>query len=392
VSSLRTLRLSDVLHISSERIEPMEFPDSSFNYIGLENIEGHTGRLVKQTRTPGSQIQSTKNVFRERQILYGKLRPYLNKVYLADEDGICSTDIFVLTCNEKHILPEFAAYYLRSERALEMVQNLTVGANLPRVDAKGFLSIDIPVPSLSEQKKIIRIIDAAESIVDLRGKVIARTDQVGRALFHQILSDASKVENVPLGELLLRIESGWSPVCHDEPADSDQWGVLRLGAVTTGRFIESDNKGLRAEETPRPQLEVRSGDVLFTRKNTKDLVAAIAYVWETRPKLMMSDLIFRLVPADLARLNPIYLAYALSDPIKRKEIQSLASGAAGSMPNISKDSLMRVRLPMISPDLQFSFAEHMRKVRQLIVIQEDSRQRLKDLCQSSLNRAFLGAL
>jgi hypothetical protein len=118
-----TLPLSDVLQISSERMEPLSFIDRSFNYIGLENIEGHTGRVITTGKTRGGEIQSTKNVFHAGQVLYGKLRPYLNKVHLAEEDGICSTDIFVLTCDRSRMLASFAAYYLRSESTLEAAKN-----------------------------------------------------------------------------------------------------------------------------------------------------------------------------------------------------------------------------------------------------------------------------
>lgn len=186
MSPYGTLALSDVLQISSERVEPLSFADRSFNYIGLENIEGHTGRVITPGKTRGSEIQSTKNVFHKGQILYGKLRPYLNKVHLAEEGGICSTDIFVLTCDTSRMLPSFAAYYLRSESTLETVKNLTVGANLPRVDARSFLSIAIPVPKLSEQKRIVSILDDAESLRHLRIEADSLTVAATPALFQDL--------------------------------------------------------------------------------------------------------------------------------------------------------------------------------------------------------------
>lgn len=133
-------------------------------------------------------------------------------------------------------------------------------------------------------------------------------------------------------------------------------------------------------------------DVLFSRKNTKELVAATAYVWETRPKLMLSDLIFRLRPRQPEELNPIYLTYALKEPTKRREIQRLASGAAGSMPNISKQRLLTVKLTVPPSDLQEQFAKHAIEVHRLQLAQASSHKRLHELFEALLHQAFEGNL
>jgi len=219
VSLNRKLPLGDVLQISSERIDPLNFADRSFNFIGLENIESHTGRIIKERPTAGSEIQSTKNVFHKGQILYGKLRPYLNKVYLAEKGGICSTDIFVLSCDKSLVTAKFVAYCLRSEMVLETVKNLTVGANLPRVDAKGFLSIEIPVPPLLEQERSVRILDEVEALRRLRVSADDRMEAMGSALFHEMFgSPASDWPKDKLGNLgsLDRGKSRYRP--RDEPS------------------------------------------------------------------------------------------------------------------------------------------------------------------------------
>ena len=89
----------------------------------------------------------------------------------------------------------------------------------------------------------------------------------------------------PLSDLLSNIESGWSPKCDDKPVREGQWGVLKLGSVTWCHYNASENKALPITEQPRLALEVKAGNLLFTRKNTYDLVAAAAYVWDTPSKI-----------------------------------------------------------------------------------------------------------
>src|SRR5258708_2184387 len=184
-----TKPLGAVLELSRERIEPTEHPNTSFNYVGLESVEGHTGKLLPYQPTPGAEIKSMKNVFHCGEILYGKLRPYLNKVHLASNDGICSTDIYVLRPRQGQIHPSFAANYLRSASVLSTVSNAMAGANLPRVNQDALLEILVPVPSMAEQERIVKLLDEADDLRKLRAQADRRTADLIPALFHEMFGD-----------------------------------------------------------------------------------------------------------------------------------------------------------------------------------------------------------
>ena len=388
--------LGDALSISTERINPSDHPDQQFNYIGLEHIEGHTGNVLPHVQSYGSEIKSTKNVFRAGQVLYGKLRPYLNKVHLADSDGICSTDIFVLRPRNGKVIPPFAAYYLRSPLVLGRIEHLMQGANLPRLSPKTMLSFPFPLPPLPAQKRIVKLLDAEEELRRLRAEADRRTADLIPAIFHEMFGDFSNGHGSwprkALRDILSNIDSGWSPKCPDRSAGPDEWGVLKLGAVTSCRYIDTENKVLSEGDQPRPHLEVKPGDLLFTRKNTYDLVAACALVDRSRPNLMLSDLIFRLRIREGIGILPEYLWAALTNRSVRSQVQRLAGGSAGSMPNISKGRLYNFSIPVPPVTLQRQFAARVAEVRDLEAKQAASRQRLDDLFQSMLHRAFRGEL
>jgi type I restriction enzyme S subunit len=141
--------------------------------------------------------------------------------------------------------------------------------------------------------------------------------------------------------------------------------VLKLSAVTSCKYIDTENKALPESVVPRPELEVKSGDALFTRKNTYDLVAASAFVLETRPKLMLSDLIFRFRLKTDAKLDPLFLWGLLTLPTKRKQIQALAGGSAGSMPNISKGRLITLPIEVPPLTLHREVVERVREIHEL---------------------------
>jgi type I restriction enzyme S subunit len=141
---------------------------------------------------------------------------------------------------------------------------------------------------------------------------------------------------------------------------------------------------------PDPSIEVQVGDLLFTRKNTYELVAAAALVWETPPRLLMSDLIFRLRLHPDAQMDSCFLHHLLTCPSKRREI--LASGAAASMPNISKARLGSVLVEVPPLELQRKFARHVAAAMRLKTSHRISSQEAEQLFASLQQRAFTGAL
>ena len=143
-------------------------------YIGLENIVAQLGKITGQTTyADPSEIKSLKTVFVSEDVLYGKLRPNLNKVWQADRDGICSTDIFALRADLEAVDPAFLAAMLRSSPFNEKVMEQLRGAQLPRVGWGDFSAIEIPLPPLEVQREIVvkiegyqRVIDGAHAVLD----------------------------------------------------------------------------------------------------------------------------------------------------------------------------------------------------------------------------------
>ena len=257
-------------------------------------------------------------------------------------------------------------------------------------------NVRIPVPPFAEQERIVKFLGEADALRKLRAEADRRTADFIPALFHDMFGEPTantrNWRRNTFGDLLDRIDGGWSPTCHDRPAQPDEWGVLKLGAVRKCQYLDTENKALPGNVAPRRELEVRVGDLLFTRKNTYELVAACAYVFETRSKLMLSDLLFRLRLKPDVDVNPIFLWGLLTVPSKRKQVQTLASGSAGSMPNISKGRLMTLPIEVAPRQLQEQFASRVAEIRAMQTAQAASCRRLGDLFNSLLNRAFTGKL
>lgn len=148
--------LRDVATQINERVTPAEeYPNEYINYVGLENITSGTGELINFLPVHGATILSASPKFSKGDILFGRMRPYLNKVWLAKFDGICSGEIIVLRPHEKQVNITLLHALLLSQITLHQVVPLQSGTSLPRVAASDVLSIKLPLPlNMNKQREI----------------------------------------------------------------------------------------------------------------------------------------------------------------------------------------------------------------------------------------------
>lgn len=269
-------------------------------------------------------------------------------------------DIKAIQVTDNRVTGDYVYWFLRGKEAEILARGVKKGATVHSLQS-GFLEkLAIPIASASEQHRIVDLLSRAESIVRMRREAEQKAKEIIPATFLDMFGDPATNPKGwgrrLLGEILVSIDSGRSPTCLDRPRQVGEWGVLKLGAVTWGRYDEADHKTLPLSVAPHGESEVRAGNVLLSRKNTYELVGASAYVWETAWRILLPDLIFRLNIGSTGEVDPIYLWRLLSTPSKRKQLRALASGAAASMPNISKERLrgLAVELPPIRRQLEFS--------------------------------------
>ena len=146
--------LGDVASPSKEKVEPRDRPNVP--YLSLEHIEAHTTRILGQGVS--GDVKSTKTAFRPGDVLYGKLRPYLNKVAVPDFDGICSTDILVFPKN-RWLDSRFLMWFLSLPQVVEFANHYSAGMELPRISFKTLGTLDFPLPPLAEQRRIVAAVE-----------------------------------------------------------------------------------------------------------------------------------------------------------------------------------------------------------------------------------------
>ena len=155
----RWVRLGDVCQQDRKIIEASSEEAKKLLYLSLEYIESQTGKIL---RNPESSIEdegkSTTFAFDSRHILYGKLRPYLNKVALPNFEGRCTTEAIPLlpdSRTDRH----FIAWILRRKETVDAAMKDKTGSRMPRTNMDVLLNLEIPLPPLPEQKRIAAILN-----------------------------------------------------------------------------------------------------------------------------------------------------------------------------------------------------------------------------------------
>lgn len=389
--------LAMIVQPRSERVSPVDRPDAP--YIGLEHVQAHTNEILGTV--PASNMVSSSASFDAGDVLYGRMRPYLNKVVRPKFSGLASAE-FIILPNSETMDSDFLLKRLSALDFVDFACSQYEG-DRPRVkfDALGTFQID--VPPRAEQTRIVAKLEELLSDLDA-GVTELKAAQKKLAQYRQSLLKAAvegsefgeSYRKLPLSELVTSIGQGWSPKCERESAtDSEQWAVMKTTAIQPLSFDGSHNKALPANLVPRVNLELRSGDLLVTRAGPRNRVGITCLVRTTRPKLILCDKAYR-IRCNEELIDPSFLELVLNAPHMLQRIDELKTGISDSGLNLTQDRFFTLEIPLPSVEEQRSVIERINSQVAQICDQEKSIElSLKQSTaqrQNILRTAFAGQL
>ncbi len=323
--------LGEVFQKSAKTILPGKL-EGPVTYIGLENISRNTGQLIGDTVTDNpATIKSLKNQFGPGEILYGKLRPNLNKVWLSDRTGICSTDIYVINPKISKVIPALYAHIIRDGQFKDTVMAYVKGAQLPRIGWDSMASIAIPLPPLEVQREIVAEIEGYQRVID-----------GARAVADNWRPSIAVEPDWPLVEL--------KDVCQINPESVNPYSdypnrtifYVDISSVEngTGRFL-GYSEVLSSEAPSRARRGVCCGDVLLStvRPNLKAFT-----ILKDVPNRVIASTGFAVLRARLDVAEPAFIhasahqGYAVSQMISLME--------KGAYPSINQSDVASIRIPL----------------------------------------------
>ncbi len=365
----------DQVFRKSERTVLPESLNGTVTYIGLENIEKNTGEITGDIVAENpSEIKSLKNIFKPSDILYGKLRPNLNKVWLADREGICSTDIFVIEPCEKGVEPVLYAYLFRSERFNDAVMKQLKGAQLPRVGWSSFAEIQIPLPPLEVQKEIVAEIDGYQKVIDGAHAVL---DNYRPHI--PIHPDWPMVSLADVSDFI----SGYAFKSTDMttmPVDDSYRAVVKIGNVGRDGRLDMTDAQFHSYTNDLARFALCVGDIVMAM--TGATVGKVAEVKETGLLVNQRVGVVRAKPKVLQS----FVFHLLCSAAFYNYCQQTAGG--GAQGNIAPREILEYQIPLPSLEIQQTIVAEIEAEQALVAANRELIERFEKKIQAAIARVW----
>jgi type I restriction enzyme S subunit len=184
------VEFSEVVDLSRSKFNPIT-SNEELKCIELEHLEQNTGNIIGYTKS--SNQKSTKNAFKKGEVLFGKLRPYLKKFWLAEFNGACSSEIWVLrgkigSCLNKYL------FYLIQQNSFNQIVGMTSGTKMPRADWELVSEFPFPIPQINEQEKIERLLSDLSNEIRFLERRLKIWKMQKKGLMQKLLTGKIKVK------------------------------------------------------------------------------------------------------------------------------------------------------------------------------------------------------
>ena len=341
---------------------------------GEVNNNGHVDKVLSVLRDRGVIPYSEKGnignkmseditrykVVRPDDIVVNCMNVIIGSVGLSRYTGCLSPVYYVLTRRSEDDDPRYLNAYFQTKPFQESLVRIGNGilAHRMRIPMELLKCEPFPRPPAEEQTAIVRFLGHADRRIQryirAKQKLIKLLEEQKQAIIHRAVTRGlnpnvrlkpSGVEclgdvpehwdEISLGRCLRRIAQGWSPTAAEGEIAQDQWAVLTLSSVKRGMFDATAIKPIPVSAKIPDGIEIKDGDLLLTRSNTRELVGDVCIVEGARPKTVISDLIYRLTPKPTL-FDRRFLMFQLLSTLGRRQIERDARGSSGTMPKIAQ--------------------------------------------------------
>jgi type I restriction enzyme S subunit len=371
----RWVRLGEIAWRESVTLKPSDYPDLVFRYLGMEHVAPGQWDEPMPVEIPGREIKSQVIVYRPGLILYGKLRPYLNKVVVPSTEGVASTEFVPIAVNEKVVESHYLAAYLRSPAFVAYATQNTTGSRQPRVRLDALWNALIPLPPLEEQRRIVARVEELMSRIREAKRLRQEAKEEAERLWRSILSETFPKPGTEL-------PAGWRWVRLGEVFRLKNGKFIRAGELKSeGKVPVYGSNGLLGFTAIPLLMEGRT--IVIGRVGACGAVNVVnAPCWISDNAMFVAEWF---IECDIE-----YIALSLHN------IDFSSFVKKGAQPSISQEVVYNAPIPLPPLEEQRRLVAYLQdvqeKIRNLKEVQAQTEAELKRLEQAILDKAFRGEL
>ena len=342
-------KLGDIAPIQQGSVPESE----SYWLLNLDMVESNTGHIYERLYVPFDKIGTSTIAFDTNNVLYSKLRPYLNKVVIPDCPGYATSEMLPLKPNKNYITREYLTYFLRSPKFVAYINEKTSGAKMPRANSSDLKSVEIECPTLENQRHITSEFDRIISIVRVRQQQLQKLDELVKARFIELFGT---IHDNRFGFGVVTLQDVSAPIkdgTHQTPTYTTDvengYKFLSSKDVTTGKVDWSHLKYI-PEELHRElyaRISPRRGDILLAKNGTTGIAAIV-----DRDEVF--DIYVSLALIRPHGVDPTYLWAAINAAETKQQFDASLKGIG--VPNLHLGEIKKARIILPPMELQEQFA------------------------------------
>ena len=279
------------------------------------------------------------------------LRAPVGPTNINNIEACIGRGIAAIRCKE--VDQKYLLHFFRGNE--EKIAALGTGSTFKAITIGTLKDLEIPLPPLPTQQKIAAILDEADKLRQLNKQLIAKYDALTQSLFLEMFGDPVTNPKVwQVSDFNKAVESvlgGLSLGGEERPMLEGEIAVLKISAITSGNFRSTEYKVVSPSEINKDLVRPKKGDLIFSRANTREMVGAVAIVDKDYDNLFLPDKLWKLkLKRSLA--DVYFIKFLLSHDGFRENLRKVATGTSGSMLNISKAKLLKLRVPLPKIEVQ----------------------------------------
>ncbi len=381
----KTYKLCQIAILRKENILPKNFSGES--YIGLEHIG--QGTFTLDGIGISSDVTSNKSKFWAGDILYGKIRPYFQKVYRPDFDGICSTDILVIRSKNENLIDQSYLYQITktkwfTEKAIET----STGTKMPRADWNSLSNIEIPLPPLPEQRAIASILSALDDKIELNLQMNKTLEEMAMALYKHWFVDFGPFKYGKFVESELGfIPEGW------EVKKLGDFANVVMGQSPKSEFYNTERVGIPFHQGVKDFGDRFPTDITYSTSGNKiaeegDILfsvrAPVGRINIAKNKIVLG----RGLASIKMKEGNGFLLYALKNFFLKEDI--IGSGTVFN--SVNKTEIENIKFVKPSIEILMEFNHKIAEIDQLIYSNYSENEILKNQRNSLLPKLISGEI
>lgn len=382
-------KLGDVVIEISSKLQAQQCQD--LPYLSLENIESQTGKLLNVSTAKESNVIGTCSKFTKDTVIYSKLRPYLNKVAIPDFDGVGTTELIVFQPKD-NLDKIFLANFLRSESVVSIINANSYGAKMPRTSSKFLKELEIPLPPLDEQKRLVSLLDTLFAKIDRSIELTSENITAADALLPSALNTVfgelgEKWETKKLGDIAT-VGTGVTPLkSKHEYYENGTINWITSKATNNDFVLEAEQK-ISEVATKECRLKIYTKGTLI-----------VALYGQGKTRGQVSELMIHSTINQAIAAISVYKENSTSFIkyfFKKSYLELRDKASGGTQDNLNLSIIKSIEIPLPPLHIQTQTVAYLDSIRDKVEIlkrvQNDKIANLKALKASILDRAFKGEL